>query len=127
MGNWIWWVAAAIGFYVIFKPSVPATAILSPGDVRDWMAAKKDLQLIDVRTPGEYSQGHLMGAKLLPLQELGSRVGSLDPKKPLVVYCRSGGRSSQALKILLGQGFSEAKHMQGGISAWQGAGLPVTR
>lgn len=127
MENWMWWAVAFVALFFLMRPSVPAKAVLVAGDVRDQMAAKKDLQLVDVRTPGEFSQGHLAGAKLLPLNELAGRLKELDPQKPLIVYCHSGNRSGQALKILLGQGFPDAKHMQGGISAWQRAGLPVTR
>jgi sulfur-carrier protein adenylyltransferase/sulfurtransferase len=127
MGNWIWWVAAAAALFFLMKPSVPATAILAAGELRDWIASKKDLQLIDVRSSGEYGQGHLSAAKLIPLDQLGSRLKELDARRPLVVYCASGNRSARALKLLLGQGFPEAKHLQGGISAWVGAGLPVTR
>jgi rhodanese-related sulfurtransferase len=127
MNNWIWWVAAAAVLIYFLRPGVPATANLVPADLKEWMAGKKDLQLIDVRSPGEFSEGHLIGAKLLPLGELSGRLKELDPQKPLVLYCRSGNRSGQALKILLSNGYPEAKHLQGGITAWQGAGLPVTR
>lgn len=124
MGNWIWWAVAALVLFFLLKPSAPAKAVLTAGELRDWMTSKKDLQLIDVRSSDEFNEGHLAGARLLPLNQLGSRLKELDSKRPLVVYCRSGSRSSQALKILLDQGFPEAKHLKGGIMQWAGDGLP---
>ena len=71
--------------------------------------------------------GHLAKAKLIPLQELDKRLAEIDKSKPVLLYCRSGHRSGNALKILQGKGFANAKHIEGGIIAWQAAGLPVTR
>src|SRR5678809_235900 len=99
--DWMWWAAgAALLVVVMFRQSTPAGANLSPAQVQDWMTTRKDLQLIDVRTPGEYAQGHLQGAQLLPLGVLRGRIKSLDPGRPLVVYCLTGSRSGQAVKIL---------------------------
>jgi rhodanese-related sulfurtransferase len=61
------------------------------------------------------------------VDQLGSRLGELSKDKALVVYCQSGMRSARAIKILRGAGYAKAKHMVGGIAAWQGAGLAVTR
>lgn len=124
----MWWIVAAV--LVLFfrlRSSTPAGANLSPAQVQDWMSTKKDLQLIDVRTPGEYAQGHLGGAVLLPLSTLKVSLKGLDANRPLVLYCLSGNRSGQAVRVLLRQGFPEAKHLAGGILAWQRAGLPMTR
>jgi rhodanese-related sulfurtransferase len=127
MDAWIWWVVAAAVLFFVFRPSVPADAKLSPGEVKEAVAKEKALQLVDVRTSGEFSGGHLAGAKNIPVSDLGSRINELDKEKPLIVYCRSGARSSAALKQLRSAGFAQAKHMNGGIMAWQGAGLSVTR
>ena len=88
---------------------------------------KKDIQLIDVRTAGEYAAGHLANAKLIPVQEFAQRLAEIDKNKPVLLYCRSGHRSGNALKILQDKGYKDAKHIEGGIGAWQAAGLPVTR
>jgi phage shock protein E len=87
----------------------------------------KKLQLIDVRTEGEYAAGHLAQAKLIPVQEIEARLGEIDKSKPVLLYCRSGHRSGVALKLLAGKGFSDVKHIEGGINAWQAEGLPVTK
>ncbi|MEW6669936.1 MAG: rhodanese-like domain-containing protein [Thermodesulfobacteriota bacterium] len=76
--------------------------------------------LLDVRQPGEYENEHLPGAKLIPLPELPSRLGELNPGKPVITYCTVGGRSRAAAQLLAGQGFKQVVNIQGGIKAWNG-------
>ena len=66
---------------------------------------RKDFILLDVRGEESYSQGHIEGAMLLPVQELEDRLDELPLKKPLTVYCRSGSRSRTAAEILVANGF----------------------
>lgn len=84
-------------------------------------------QLVDVRTPEEYAEGHLKGAKLMTLDSLDKRLGELDKGKPVLIYCRSGRRSAAALKMVKDAGFKDAVHLDGGILAWQGAGKPIEK
>jgi rhodanese-related sulfurtransferase len=118
---------SALALVVFLGSRASADGALSPTEAASVIKEKKDLQLIDVRTPSEYADGHLAKAKLIPLQELESRLGEIDKTKPILLYCRSGHRSGNALKILVGKGYAQAKHMEGGINAWQAAGLPVTK
>ena len=74
--------------------------------------------LLDVRQPKEYEAEHIPGAKLIPLGELGDRIGEIDPQKPTLVYCAIGGRSRVAAQMLAGKGFEEVYNMSGGIKAW---------
>lgn len=67
---------------------------------------KNGAQLIDVRTETEYGQGCLPGAANLPIAILEQRTASLDPNIPIIVYCRTGGRSAKAQEIMEKQGFS---------------------
>ena len=76
------------------------------------------IQLLDVRTPQEYAEGHIPGSRNLPLSALEAGTGDLDADAPLYVYCLSGGRSSRATAALRAKGFN-AKNI-GGISAWKG-------
>lgn len=75
--------------------------------------------LVDVRTPEEYAAGHLDGAINIPVQVLEERVGELGDNKerPIVLYCRSGARSSSALDQLKAKGFTSL-HNLGPMSAW---------
>lgn len=124
---WILAALAALALVVFFASRGQAEGAISPAEAASWIKEKKDLQLIDVRTPPEYADGHLANAKLIPLQELEGRWAEIDKGKPILLYCRSGHRSGNALKILHDKGYAQAKHMEGGINAWKAAGLPVTR
>lgn len=73
--------------------------------------------LLDVRTQQEFAAGHIEGALNIPLQELQQRLHELPKDRPVVVYCRSGNRSSSAAKLLENQGYS-AVHDLGGMSRW---------
>jgi adenylyltransferase/sulfurtransferase len=76
--------------------------------------------LLDVREPQEYQLCRLPGATLIPLGQLASRLGELDPSREIVVHCRSGRRSAQAVRMLMQAGFSGARlwNLKGGILAW---------
>ena len=75
--------------------------------------------LLDVRTKKEYDSEHIPGAKLIPLPELGNRIGELDKSKVIIVYCKTGGRSRTASETLAQNGFEHVYNMLGGIKAWR--------
>jgi len=84
-------------------------------------AVAKGAKLVDVRTPGEFSSGHLDGAVNIPLDQLSRRHGELGSKKrPVVVYCHSGSRSAMAARTLQVQGFEEVIDL-GPMWAWGAA------
>jgi hydroxyacylglutathione hydrolase len=93
--------------------------------VNEW--SPDQAQLVDVREPDEWVEGHAPGAALIPLGELEARRGELDPAQPVVTVCRSGRRSLTAAEILLDVGFRDARSLAGGMVAWRDAGLPVER
>jgi adenylyltransferase/sulfurtransferase len=74
--------------------------------------------LIDVREPHEYQICHIPAAKLIPLGEIGKRLGELDPEADIVIHCKSGVRSARACGILRAAGFQHVRNMKGGILAW---------
>jgi rhodanese-related sulfurtransferase len=75
-------------------------------------------RLVDVRTPGEFSGGHLPGAVNVPLDQLAARVGELKKEgTPVVVYCASGMRSGQARRVLIREGIARVYDL-GGMSRW---------
>ncbi len=71
---------------------------ITPQAVAQWRGQEDAPQLLDVRTSGEYVQGHLPGARLMPLNELESRLGQLEKDRPVVVYCARGHRSRTAAR-----------------------------
>jgi len=79
----------------------------SPAQLKSMAEALADGgTLIDVRTPAEFSQGHPAKARNIPLGELRAKAFELDPDQPVVLYCRSGARSGQALAMLRSAGFT---------------------
>jgi len=84
-----------------------------------------DVQLVDVRGPGEQESGVLPGASPIPLPALLDRLHDLDPAARTVVYCAGGFRSSAAASLLRAKGFADVADVLGGIEAWRAAGLPV--
>ena len=85
------------------------------------------VQLIDVREPAEFTDalGHIDGAVLLPLADLGTRLGEIDPARPVVTVCRSGTRSAQAVVLLQRAGLSQVANLAGGMLRWRAEGLAV--
>ena len=105
-----------------------ASAALPAVDVKQVSARQSSgALLIDVREADEYAQGHAPGSTLIPLGQLAQRLQEIAryKDKPVVLICHSGRRSAQALKLLEGAGFSAAANVEGGMIAWQKAGLPV--
>lgn len=82
-------------------------------------------QMVDVREPEEWAEGVLPGALRLPLGTLGALAPlRLEPEEPVLLYCRSGNRSQEALKTLLALGYRKVWHLEGGLKAWCEAGIP---
>ena len=86
---------------------------------------KESLQIVDVRSPGEWKKGHVPGARHIFVPELRKRLSELDRKRPTVVYCGSGYRSSIASSILKSAGFNELWNVPGSWEAWKKAKFPV--
>jgi sulfur dioxygenase len=88
----------------------------------------KELQILDVREPEEFTGplGHIPGALLLPLGRLKEEAGRVSPERPIVTVCRAGGRSAQATVILQRAGFTKVANLAGGMLRWRAQGLAVT-
>lgn len=96
-------------------------------NVADLQAMQKrgGMLLVDVRTDAEVSRGKIPGGISLPLHLLPLRLSELDKTVPTVFYCQMGGRSAQAAAFAASNGFADVYNLQGGITAWAQAGLPV--
>lgn len=100
---------------------------LAPVELQSLLASGERLQLVDVREHPEYAGGRIAGARLLPLGELERRAGELDRAAPVVCVCRSGKRSAQAAEKLAALGFTRVHQLDGGLVAWEQAGLPLEK
>ena len=85
-------------------------------------------QVVDVRTPKEFTSGHIDGAANLHIydQDFPTRLDSLDKDETVYVYCKAGGRSAEAVTTLENKGFKHIVELEGGLDAWNEAGKPVT-
>lgn len=84
------------------------------------LGSDETIQLVDVRQPAEYDEGHIAGAKHIPLGELLDRASELDKEKPVMVYCAIGGRSRVAAQLLSGNEFNKVYNLTGGFNIWEG-------
>ncbi|MGI8625313.1 MAG: adenylyltransferase/sulfurtransferase MoeZ [Geodermatophilaceae bacterium] len=97
-----------------------AGSTISVEDLKDMIDSGKDFELIDVREPNEYEIVSIPGAKLIPKDEIlsGRALSKLPQDKPIVLHCKSGARSAEALAAVQAAGFGDAVHVQGGVLAW---------
>ena len=82
---------------------------------------------LDVRTPIEFAEGHIEGARLIDFQSgnFENEIAALDKNATYAVYCRSGNRSGQAAKVMHDAGFHNVYNLNGGVIDWANAGLPL--
>ncbi|HVL34407.1 MAG TPA: rhodanese-like domain-containing protein [Burkholderiales bacterium] len=91
---------------------------------------REDALVVDVREPGEFGSGHILGAKNVPLARIdagGAEIAAKRKQKPVIVYCDTGSRSGKAAAVLRAQGFAQVLNLAGGLAAWRQAGLPVEK
>ena len=101
---------------------------ISPKQAYSLLKNDTNVTLLDVRTPEEFSQEHIEGATLIPLQSLNENLSQLQSvkEKKVIVYCHSGTRSVAASRILVKNGFIPL-NVTGGITAWKSEGLSVVQ
>ena len=110
-------------FEVMFdnQGDVEVASRLTTAALGERIADVPELQLVDVRNPGEAAAGMIGAAVNIPVGQLPDRLGELDPRKPTVVYCAGGYRSSMAASLLRKNGFGDVSDLLGGYNAWDEA------
>ena len=95
---------------------------MNPDEARHFLSDKtlQEVTILDVRQPGEYEEGHIPGARLVPMPVLTDSLKEIDPSKPVLVYCAIGGRSRIAAQTLAGKGYDQVINLTGGFKAWTG-------
>ncbi|MCB8920367.1 MAG: rhodanese-like domain-containing protein [Ardenticatenaceae bacterium] len=99
----------------------PTVNVATVAEVKD----RDDVFVIDVREQWEYDEKHIPGVTLIPLGTVPDSLNQIPQDKTVIVTCRSGNRSGQAVDFLRTQGFTNVHNMEGGIVAWESAGYPV--
>jgi rhodanese-related sulfurtransferase len=99
---------------------------LSPAEAQKRLALEPQPFLLDVRQPEEYRQGHIAGAKLIPLNQLHLRMDELPKAQEIICVCQSGSRSLSATRQLAEAGY-KVTNLRGGMIAWSRSGLPVSK
>jgi rhodanese-related sulfurtransferase len=112
---------------VSFNNASAQSAVINTDAFEKMLKTDKTVQLVDVRTPGEFSSGHIEGAVNYDFYatDFAQKMGKLDKKKPVMVYCAVGGRSGAAAEQLKKSGFTKVYDLDGGMDAWKGAGKKV--
>jgi rhodanese-related sulfurtransferase len=97
---------------------------VDPARLAAWLEDGAEVQVLDVREPYERDAGHIAGSVHIELMRLAEQAASIDPARPVVVYCRVGSRSTMAVQALRGAGY-EAYSMAGGLTRWAAEGRPL--
>lgn len=130
--NWWLFLLVAVSAFGVFLPvlarmmsGIPQTGVGQAVSLIN----RRDALVVDIRSPAEFSAGHIAHARNIPLADFKARLAELDKFKtrPVVVHCGTGSRSQSAATLLKGAGFQEVFNLQGGVAAWTQAGLPLEK
>lgn len=129
--NALYWLAlAALALYFAYSKGWIAADFesITPEEAYTLLQNDKNVTLLDVRTPNEFSEGHIEGATLVPVDALETNLAVLAnvKEKRVIVYCASGNRSVAASRILVKHGFVPL-NVRGGIGGWKNEGYPTVR
>jgi phage shock protein E len=112
------------------KPDAASTGHdVSLDEAQKLLEAAPPVVVLDVRTPAEFKDGHIIGARNIDIKDAGftSQISALDRSKPYLVHCAVGGRSAKAVEAMKGLGFNTLYHMHEGMKGWLKAGKPVEK
>ena len=127
--NMIWVALAFVSGGMLIWPMVSGGGVanLTPAQATLLMN-REDALVLDVRESGEWTSGHISGARHITLGQLDKRLSELEKfkEKPIIVVCASGNRSSSACGQLKKHGFGKVFSLGGGVSSWRDANLPLT-
>ena len=108
------------------KSSEGSIKIVTAEEMKE-LSQLDDVQLLDVRTPEEYAEGYIEGFQNIDFlsETFQEDIEKLDKTKPVIVYCKSGGRSGRCSKLMLEKGFTKIYDLEGGITKWESEGNAV--
>ncbi len=100
---------------------------VTPPALSQRLPEERDLMVLDVREPAEWADGHVEGARHIPMRQVRARLGELPRDRRIAITCAGGVRSSLVASLLLGQGFTDLVNLWGGMTGWAQSGLPTVR
>lgn len=117
-----------LGFTSCLKNQADGVQVLDVATYEKKMA-EPEVQLVDVRTPEEFNEGHIENAVNINFMsdDFDANVANLDKEKPVMVYCKAGGRSAKAAARLKELGFKAITDLEGGISNWTSKNKPTVK
>lgn len=124
------WIATFVSLgLILVAPRLMGQDVAEVNVLQAQNMSQQGVLLLDVREESEYAALHAPQAKLIPLGDVSSRMKEIDAykDKPIVVVCRSGRRSAKAVAILKDAGFTQVSNVQGGMIAWEQAGLATIK
>lgn len=106
---------------VIGQETTAKSSLISVDQIKEVLKENPNVLLLDVRTPEEYKQGHLPGAKNIDFQsdDFQEKIDKLPKDQPVYLYCRSGNRSAKATSLIREMGFPHTYDMEGGFLKWE--------
>ena len=106
-----------------------STTSVSPDELEQVISDNENLVILDVRTPEEYSEGHIKDAVLIDFmgEDFQKQIENLDKSKTYAVYCKAGGRQQKASVEMEALGFEKILLLDGGITSWTAEGKPVEK
>lgn len=118
---------AAVAFLPRFVRKLREKPMLGVASLKQQLDGDNDVLLLDVRAAAEFADGHIAGARNIPLDELAGRLAELEDfrQRPIRLLGRTDRRSAQAARLLAEAGFADAQVIQGGMTAWRAQGGPV--
>ena len=125
-------VGGAVGYIFIGPSSTQANAgasfrTVTPLEAKSLIETRKDLLLVDVRSPEEFQGGSLPGATLIPFWDFAKGRFELPKDKPILLVCAVGGRSLACGQMLAAKGYREVYNLKGGLDAWLEQRVPLPR
>ena len=133
LDNLLLFAALAVVMVMLIKAELDHQAnkgsFLSPSKATRLMNNQDDVLIIDIRAAADFKNGHIKGAKNIPLSDFAGSVDGLsgDKDKPVLIYCNSGNTVSRAIKLLKKAGFEKVNNLEGGIAAWKEANMPLSK
>ncbi len=115
---------------IFAQTATPATVQnVSPDQAATMLKERKDIVVIDLRTPDEFSAGHIPGATNIDFlgTDFAKKLEALDKSKTYLIHCASGNRSSRSLTVFEAQKFQTLFHLNTGFKSWSAAGKPVEK